>query len=578
MIPREQIEKVKESIDIVDIIGSYVKLNRRGRNFIALCPFHSEKTPSFTVSPDKQMFYCFGCNRGGDAVKFLMEHEKMGYVDAVKHLAGKAGIALQETSSSDGKTSELRDDIFNANRVAQEYFLSSLREEADNIGVRYLKKRKISAPAVEEFELGFAPDRSNGLIRFASGKGVKSDILYSAGLLAKTSSGHRDFFRGRLIFPVMNLSGKVVAFGGRALKDGETAKYINTPETPVYKKGDQLFGLHLTKDFIRNKSQAIVVEGYTDLISLYASGIKNVVCSSGTAFTPAQASLISRFADRVVLLFDSDEAGIKAANRSVGILFSRGVDVSICILPDSEDPDSYVKSKGAKQLRDLIETAMPYAAFKRYAIGKNFSELSVSRQEELVDELNEVISLIDDPLKKKLVTEQLERTFDFPISAYAGKPRRSARVKEEGTVVLRNRTTLERELLTLLAENQQQIPRAAESLSPDCFTDSGCRAVYVRMIDEYTKFNSVDIKKWVGADTRPEVIETLAGMDSVGNPWASSYEVIEDYIERFRIYHDKMILRRIKEEILTAEKAGDSSKAIELQKRYMRVLTGAANK
>ncbi|MCP4631531.1 MAG: DNA primase [candidate division Zixibacteria bacterium] len=577
MIPPGQIEQIKESNDIVDVVGSFIRLSKRGRNYLALCPFHSEKTPSFTVSPDKQIYYCFGCGAGGNVINFVMNYEKMGFIEALKLLAEKSGITISESSAASSGSPEIRDRIYSANKIAQEYFIKALQHPDFKNALEYLRDRKIPSAAVKEFGIGYSPDITNGLIRYAGKKGIKPEILISAGLAVEYRSGYRDFFRGRLIFPIRNLSDRVVAFAGRTLKDGDTAKYINTPETPAYQKGSQLFGLNLTKDFIRKTKEVVIVEGYTDLISLYVSGIKNVVCSSGTAFTSGQASLISRFADKVITLFDSDAAGLKAAGRSVGELLSKSVDVTICVLPGEEDPDSFIKSKGVQQLKTELNNAMSYPEFKKKIVGKSFSELSVGNQEELVMEISEVIYRIDDPLKRRLFSEQVDRIFDFPISVYISK--RGATKEEPGNneILDRNRTTLEREFLSLLSENQSSIPDVSEKINPECFTDPGCQLVYVRMIDEYSKFNSVEIRKWVGMNMPANIIETLANMEKSSTLPLSNPGTFEDYVNMFQkdFYRNK--LRTIKLEIVEAEKAGDKERAKDLQKRYLRILTGMAN-
>ncbi|MBD3168141.1 MAG: DNA primase [candidate division Zixibacteria bacterium] len=578
MIPSEQIERVKQSADIVDIIGSFVKLTRRGRNFVALCPFHSEKTPSFSVSPDKQIYYCFGCGTGGNVFKFIMEHEKMSFVEAVKYLAERTGITIEETQSSSKQSAESTDRLYNANNIAFEYFRLCLDKIEGNTAQKYIKQRKISSSAVEEFGIGYAPDKTSGLIKFANKKGVKTDDLLAAGLVSKTTSGYRDFFRERLIFPIMNLSGRVVAFGGRTLSDGEKAKYINTPETPVFKKGSQLFGLNLSREEIRKKREAIVVEGYTDLISLYSSGIKNVVCSSGTAFTPSQAALLSRFAEKVIILFDSDAAGLKAAGRSVGELLSKGLDSFICVLPRGEDPDSYIKAQGAKSLMELLDEALPYPEFKRMVVGKPFSVLSVNEQDELIMELTEVIYTIDDPLKRRLLTDRMEKVFDFPISAFARKKPSRPGDDTPAKTKTRSKVTLEREFLSLLADNPSRIPEITRSVEPECFSDDGCRMVFVRMIDEYSRYNSVDIDKWVDNDTPRQLLETLASMDESRSLAPTAEEVLDDYVKHFKLLINKNTLRALKEQIIEAESKGDYLKANELQKRYLRILTGAGNR
>ncbi|GEM_PF-3957591 len=573
-IPEYEIERIKNSNDIVDVIGSFIKLTKRGRNWWALCPFHSEDTPSFSVSQDKQFYHCFGCGQGGDVISFVMNHEKMGYVEAIRFLAERAGISIAERESAGNYSVELKDKIYQANKIALKYFLRSLRSKEGMSAADYLKKRGISASALEEFGLGYAPDKSDGLIRFALKEGMKKKDLLSAGLAVSGDYGWRDFFRGRLMFPIRNLSGRVVAFGGRTLKAKEPSKYINTPESPIYHKGRQLFGLYLTKDFIRKTKQAIVVEGYTDLISLYSSGIKNVVCSSGTAFTSMQASLIARFADKVITLFDGDAAGFKAAERSVGELLSKGVESSICILPEGSDPDSFVRKEGADKLKIHLSKAVSYPEFKKSAIGGDFGKLSAKEKEKLIQEIGDTVGKINDPFREKIFLDEMERAFDFPFSNFITQRRFGRNDTSEDKAVERNRTNLEQEFLSLLSENKSRLEYAFEMVPVECFTDYGCRLVYSKMRDEFSSLGCIEMDKWVGADTDPLIIATLAAMENFLNRVNADEKVLDDYIKRLSGDYQRSLLRKLKTEIMEAERSGRMKEAETLQKRYVRILTG----
>ena len=570
MISDAQIEKVRESSDIVEVIGSFVKLMKRGHNYVALCPFHSEDTPSFNVSPDKQFYHCFGCGQGGNVITFVMNHEKMGFVEAIRYLADRAGIVIKEKSPADSAAPDVKDRICYANKIALEYFVKSLSGTSGIKAVNYLKSRKITSAVCKEFSIGYTPDKPDGLIRFASEKGISPEVLTAAGLSSKFDNGYCDFFRGRLMFPISNLSGRVVAFAGRALREQEPSKYINTPDTPIYHKGSQLFGLNLTKDHIKRQKRALVVEGYTDFISLYSSGIKYVVCSSGTAFTSSQASLLSRFTDNVVTLFDGDAAGLNAAERSVGELLSKGVEVLICLLPEGEDPDSFVKSKGAEELENFVANAVSYPQFKKMTIGKSLRQLSVMEREKLVQEIGGVINRIGDPLRKKLFTDQVEAIFDFPISSFLNTNPKEKRKLEELEGGVSNRVMLEREFLSLLAQSGSRIAEVSQAIAVECFTDPGCRIVYEKMIEEYSRLGSLELGKWIKMNVDPRITETLAGMDKVRWAMMPAAEIFEDYVKRFRNDQNKTLLRDIKDEIVAAEKQGDALKASDLQKRYLR--------
>jgi len=348
---QDLIDQVRGASDIVDIISEYVPLKKKGANYFGLCPFHAEKTPSFSVNQAKQIYHCFGCGEGGNVFTFLMNHDKLGFTEALKLLARKSGIKLPKPQQ-DKKTADLNDQLYYANSVANAYFKQTLNQK--NLSEKaktFLKQRGVDSTAEEKFSLGYAPDKWDGFLSFAQSKGLDPKILVTAGLIVPKSDGkgYVDRFRDRLMFPIFNISGKIVGFGGRTLNPKEEAKYMNSPETPIYQKGKILYGLSFSKDSIREEGKAIIVEGYMDFISLFQAGIKNLVATSGTAFTTDQARLLSRHAQEVFLLFDSDSAGQQAAVRSLDILFDQGFEVKIVSFPQGEDPDSYVKKSGSEK-------------------------------------------------------------------------------------------------------------------------------------------------------------------------------------------------------------------------------------
>ncbi len=399
-IPEDIVEQVLTATDIVQLVDGYVKLKRRGVNFIGLCPFHDEKTPSFTVSQEKQIFHCFGCGQGGNAYRFLMEHERMSFPEAARFLADKAGITIPEAAGS-GRNPDEMEALYYAHNLALEMFQANLKHERyRSVYVDYLQKSRGLAPeTIEHFSLGVAGTSFEDLVKLAQKKGIAPTTLAKAGLASYSSkrNTHFDRFHHRLMIPIQNLSDKVIAFGGRALKKDEQAKYINSPETPLYSKGSTLYGLNLNRDAIRKENCAIVVEGYFDLISLWQVGIKNVVASSGTAFTLQQGRLLARYADTAYLFFDADSAGIKAAIRSVDSLYNAGVEVKVISAPTGEDPDSMAR-RGAETIKELIKSAERYLQFRFRAFDRAGSGL-VERNK-LIGELKEISARIgDDSLK-----------------------------------------------------------------------------------------------------------------------------------------------------------------------------------
>jgi DNA primase len=409
----ELIDQIRDANDIVDLISEYVPLKKRGKNYVGLCPFHTEKDPSFNVIPTKQIFYCFGCQEGGNVIHFLMKHEKLGFVEAVKLLAKRANISLPKRTV-DRQKGQALDKLYYANEVANEYFRKSFyREEPGKKARQYLNKRGFDPEIIKQFSLGYAPDDWEGFIRFAKTKDMEMEVLNQAGLVVPRSEspGFYDRFRNRIIFPIFNLSGKVVGFGGRVLDEKDEPKYLNSPETPIYQKGKILYGLNFSKDEIRKKESAVLVEGYVDLLSLYQAGIKNVVASSGTAFTPDQARLLSRYAEKIYLLFDADTAGQSATFRSVDLLFSEGVEVFVVSLPKGEDPDSFVKKFGAEEVAKKIEQAQTFIDFKRSSLPKDFEELSLKEQEKVIFDLAETAKKITDDVRRNLFVKKIGQAF-----------------------------------------------------------------------------------------------------------------------------------------------------------------------
>jgi DNA primase len=477
----ELIDQIRDANDIVDLISEYVPLKKRGKNYVGLCPFHTEKDPSFNVIPTKQIFYCFGCQEGGNVIHFLMKHEKLGFVEAVKLLAKRANIPLPKRTVDRQKAQAL-DKLYYANEVANEYFRKSFyREEPGKKARQYLNKRGFDPEIIKQFSLGYAPDDWEGFIRFAKTKDMEMEVLNQAGLVVprSESSGFYDRFRNRIIFPIFNLSGKVVGFGGRVLDEKDEPKYLNSPETPIYQKGKILYGLNFSKDEIRKKERAVLVEGYVDLLSLYQAGIKNVVASSGTAFTPDQVRLLSRYAEKIYLLFDADTAGQSATFRSVDLLFSEGVEVFVVSLPKGEDPDSFVRKFGAEEVSKRIEHAQTFIDFKRSSLPKDFEELSLKEQEKVIFDLAETAKKITDDVRRNLFVKKIAQTFkidEAPIFKLLGKKSASTaggrRTADGGQGVppLKGKEKIEMGILRILMEDGKLMKLTEGKLELDDFS------------------------------------------------------------------------------------------------------------
>ncbi len=368
-IPEDTIRQVRESSDILEVVSEYVSLKKKGGvNYFGLCPFHQEKTPSFSVNPDRQIFHCFGCGKGGNVFTFLMEVERIEFPDAVRRLAERVGIEIREGGQ---KVTGKNEALYQANERAYKlfrYLLTETDSELAKMARDYLRKRGIDEELEAKFELGLSPEGWDTLVKLAQKRGFTGETLEAAGLAIRGGrGGWYDRFRERLMFPIRNAGKRVVGFGGRVMRQDEEKsqpKYINSPETPIYHKGSTLYGLPQARDEMRNTREAILVEGYTDLIALHMVGFGNAVASLGTALTREQAGLIKRFADRATLLYDGDEAGVNAAFRGADILISAGLEVQIALLPEGEDPDSLAQSGGRESMEAVLTKAQPIIDFK----------------------------------------------------------------------------------------------------------------------------------------------------------------------------------------------------------------------
>lgn len=360
MISPDTIQQILNRIDIVDVIGGFVKLKKRGANYLGLCPFHNERTPSFTVSPSKEIYKCFGCGKSGNTISFLMEHEKYSYVDSLKWLAQKYGVEVEETFQSDAQkeSRQVADSLYIINAFAQEFFSRLLfeTEEGRIVGLGYLKERGFREEWIHKFQLGYAPETGDAFVREALSKQFNTELLLKSGLVVNRQNELVDNYRGRIIFPVHNHSGKVLGFGARILTNTHKApKYINTPENEIYSKSRILYGSYFARQAIDKADECLLVEGYTDVISLHQAGIENVVASGGTSLTPEQLRLIKKYTKNLTIIYDGDSAGVKAALRGLELALEEGLNVKLVLIPDKEDPDSYVNKIGSRAFIDFIQ-------------------------------------------------------------------------------------------------------------------------------------------------------------------------------------------------------------------------------
>jgi DNA primase len=405
MIDQATIDRITDAANIVDVVGEFVTLKRRGVNFLGCCPFHNEKTPSFTVSPGKQIFKCFGCGKGGNSVNFIMEHEHLNYVEALKYLAKKYHIEVadREETPQEIENRNRRESLMIVSGWAQTYYSNYLFNENDGrtIGLGYFRERGFRDDIIKKFQLGFCPDHKDTFTQAALKQGYKMEYLEETGLTIKRDDWIRDRFSGRVIFPFHNLAGRVIAFGGRILKtDPKVAKYLNSPESEIYHKSKVLYGIYLAKNAISKFDKCYLVEGYTDVLSFHQSGIENVVASSGTSLTVDQIRLIKRFTPNVTIIYDGDQAGLKASFRGIDMVLEEGINVKVVPLPDGEDPDSFARSMSATALTEYIEqNETDFIRFKTKILLSETENDPVARAR-LIGDIVRSISVIPDNITR----------------------------------------------------------------------------------------------------------------------------------------------------------------------------------
>jgi len=501
--PQTFIDDLKRQADIVRVIQDYVQLKKKGANWMACCPFHKEKTPSFSVSPVKEIFYCFGCHKGGSVFNFVMEMERVSFPEAIKLVAEKSGVPLPimvDDSRFQARRLE-SEEVIELNKWALDWWEQQLESSSEGIIARdYLKGREITEETRKAFRLGYAPDSWDALSTHLRQKGASQEQIDRSGLVARKEEGRSyDRFRGRLIFPVMDIQGKPIAFGGRTLKD-EDAKYINSPETAAYVKGRNLFGLNLTRDEIRRNGFVILVEGFLDLIVPYQFGIRNVAASLGTALTPDQVKLLGRFARKVVVNYDGDQAGVQAAKKAIEILLAEDLEVKILVLPDGTDPDEFLRKSGASDYHRRRGEAQSYIQFviDQAVQGRKLS--NPADKEAAIDEVLPYIRAVRSRLQKREYFDiamdslrindvTLKRELWHSIRAGIGE---RARVGQSGKQAQVKPTVAEQKLLEMLLTDRELRQTVLPKLEPGDYDELPTAVIFRALVDGEREGAAID--------------------------------------------------------------------------------------
>jgi DNA primase len=582
---------VRDSVDIYDLVSGYVSLRKAGKNWLGLCPFHSEKTPSFNVNPAKQIFHCFGCGVGGDAFKFLELQEGLTFPEAVKHLASRAGIALPESRprADEKKSDDERKALLKITAEAAEYFRRELEGPAGSAARAYLANRGLADAVIREFTLGYARPEWDGLLKHLRQKGHSPALLERAGLIVKRSEGdgHYDRFRGRIIFPIRDISGQVIAFGGRVMDDS-LPKYLNSPETPLYSKSNVLYCLDQAKEPARKQGYFIIVEGYLDAIACHQYGAKNAVATLGTALTDGHLRLMRRFAQKLMLIFDPDPAGVKAALRGFELFAESGMKVNVVSLPDGDDPDTFLKKKGYEAFAACLKGSVKFMDF---VLGQVVREGAAASIDEKVERAGEMLGFIaklssgieqDHYLKKTAealdVDEGLLRQeMAKQRTAHAG-PRE--RTTAAGATAPRGQRPRAEEMLIHLMLKDEAVARSlAEQIAPEDFTDPLYRRVVERIFSVLRSGAGLDLRVLAVADddelnkliSHYSVLEIAysehAGTDQ--DRKVSLEKTCADCVDRLRQHGSAKKVKSLIAAIHEAEARGDKERLRSLQEELV---------
>jgi len=585
LIPNDVINQVVERSDIVELIGNYTVLKKAGRNFKALCPFHNEKTPSFVVNPDKQIFHCFGCGVGGNVVGFLMRQELMEFPEAVRFLANKASVVIPEdVSATLSPSRQLREEILKVNALAAAFFHETLltSREADVKGARdYLKGRGVNLETVKKFQLGFAPNEWDALLKYLKSKGFSEELISKAGLIIarEEKRGFYDRFRNRIVFPIGDVQNRCVAFGARAMQDSDGAKYINSPETAVYTKGQHLFGLQLTKTAVGKLDQVIVVEGYMDMIMPYIQGVENIAASLGTALTTEQIRLIRRYTHNVVMLFDTDTAGQSAIVRSLDLLVDEGMNVRVATLAQDEDPDSFIRQQGVEAFNARIENASSLLDFKFNWLGMQYDPKTVEGKTKIGQELLATIARFKSEVAKYELTKSLAQKLNVPESvllkqAALGTPQQGSFKEPEVKIKVSASVGAGQELLLALFLKDPAWAKAArENIGPEDFSEGSVRQVVEGIWSlslETSDWSTNDLLVRLNDESAQSLVTGLISIEE--GKLTDPARVFQDCIGKIQKERQKKARSRIIEAIQQAEAVKDIEKRDQLARELDQLL------
>jgi len=576
-IPESIIDEVRDRTNIVEVISQVVSLKKVGKNFKGLCPFHSEKTPSFTVSAEKRIYHCFGCGAGGNVFKFVMEVQNISFVDAVRQFAESAGVPIPNANKgnlNDPKYQE-REALKKANELAANYFLSLFKDSKKGLVARnYLKGRHFTGEILDQYKIGWAIPEWRGLTHhLQKTSNLSRKTVLQSGLVIEKEQGSNvyDRFRGRVIFPIQDAHGSVIGFGGRAITDSDNPKYLNSPETPLYQKSQVLFGMNLAKQAIRKEDQAILVEGYLDQMRATQHGVLNTVATCGTALTAKQAAILRNYASSVVMVFDSDNAGREAADKGFGVLQENGLQVKIVYLPEGQDPDSYIYENGAEKFLEKIKTAKPYleSYIDGVIIRKNGNSPS-----ELAKMANQVVPMlrkVQNLVERNSLIEYFSSEAKIDDTSFLMELKKSFSKNQSRVEVFETKIDsvlrLERHLVQLILSDKETAQKVLQAVNLEDFSSATLKAIAITCSQKIQEDESLEIDKLIDNTDNPEAKDLLTQLGLEPLEFDSIEKSVIDCIKKFNSFHLKSKIKIYKKQRNEANMAGQTERSNEINRK-----------
>ncbi|MFP4056935.1 MAG: DNA primase [Candidatus Brocadiia bacterium] len=547
--------EVKRSADIVDLVSRYVELKRSGRNFKALCPFHTEKTPSFIVSPERQFFHCFGCGKKGDVFTFVCEHERVDFPEAVRIVADAVGVSIPEKRGRGGGSKQLKSRLYELHRLATGYYAGLLADSPAAEQARsYLASRHFDKQTLEDWGVGYAPDSWDALSKAARAKGFSQEELAASGLVVprKDGKGHYDRFRHRVVFPIRDVRGRVVGFGARALADAEEVKYLNSPETPLFSKSRCLYGIDRAREAIIERRRVIVAEGYTDTLMCHQGGVPWAVATLGTALTREHVGLLRRYADQVVLVFDADEAGRRAVDRSLEVFADADLDVRVAAMPAGSDPCDFLVAHGPEAFVERIDAARDLFDVKLDLARQAHDLETAAGQAKAIDEVLRSVALVSNPARADLLVQRVARAMGVELEPVRRRLRGLRRARRSTTAAPAAEREppldpVERGILEAVLARGELVPSVLDAVGLDDFRDARIRSILAACIDLYDREGEIEHHQLAARLQDPRLASRVAEM-AMGAPERANWERwLQDCLERLKGRKQQRELHQLRE-------------------------------